>query len=155
MKKQKPQDPSVVYDSSLVDSSIKDVPITLPCGTTVKLGMTIYSVQNGTISSYGYESIKPLSGKVSTSVIESKVISLNTKSNARCFTVKSDRGCETTYSVRNNCLPKLYGKKSAAIEEQKEINAYDIAKIQTKLTNTELLVKKQKAAIASLKKFKF
>jgi hypothetical protein len=121
------------------DTKIKDVPVSLPDGTPVTLGMTIYTVKKNDISSYerGREVIKTWSGDVAVKLIENKVISVNQSSTARTFTVRSDRGCEQTYSVRNNCLPDLFGKKSAALDKMKEFHNQDIEKIQVKLQRLE------------------
>ena len=139
------------------DAKIKDVPIALPDGSPVVVGMTIYTVKKLDVCSYSksVETVKAWSGDTAAKIVENMVISVNQSSNARTFRLRSDRGCEQTYSVRNNCLPDLYGKRSAAVQKMKQLNEIDIQRIQAKLESLEKDYAQRKAKYTStIKKIK-
>lgn len=140
-------------------SKVKDQPIKLPDGVVVKLGMTVYKVVKTGSSKYdrdvrncGY--IKKFSGESRAKVIPCEVIAINQASNARTFTVRTDRGCENTYSVRDNCIgANLFGSKKATLKEVKAIDKKDIADLRESLMNKEKYFKEEKAKLeATIKK---
>jgi hypothetical protein len=116
--------------------------------------MTIYSVMDGSVSSYSGD-VKSYSGKARSKIMENTVIGVNQSANARTFTVRSDRGCETTYSVRNNCLPQIFGKRSSAAARAKEVVLKDIAAIEAKAKFAKENLEKYNRTITQLKSAKF
>ena len=152
--KKKELDSAIETDTSLVSEKVKDTPIVLPDGVAVKLGMTIYSVMDCSVSSYSGD-VKSYSGKARSKIIENTVIGVNQSANARTFTARSDRGCETTYSVRNNCLPQIFGKRSSAAARAKEVVLKDIAAIEAKAKFAKENLEKYNRTITQLKSAKF
>lgn len=139
------------------NEKLKDVAITLPDGTEVVKGMKIYSVERLQPSSYEKSKIyyRTYTGAMSSLITEHTVIAINQAANSRCFTVRSDRGCEHTYSVKNNCLPNMYGKRENAVKKQKEITAENIEALETKKVKaTEYLEKEQKVFAEKMTKYK-
>lgn len=155
MKKRKELDESVVTDTELMDPSLKNKPIYLPDGVPVKNGMTIFTVRRKGIGTSSDSEVKHYSGDVGSEIILNTVVAVNQGANARNFTVRSDRGCETTYSVKNNCLPDLFGKRASAIAKAKKFNDKDIATVEAKLVNVMKTVTKYNTTIKALKKAKF
>lgn len=153
MRNKKPLDPAIETDTSLVSERIKDSPIVLPDGVPVKLGTIIYSVMDSEVGSYC--ELKSYSGKPRSKIIENLVIGVNQSANARTFTVRSDRGCETTYSVRNNCLPQIFGKRSSATARAKEVVLRDIEMIEKKAKIAKDNLDKYNKTILQLRSAKF
>jgi len=117
------------------NEKLKDVPITLPDETQVVKGMKIFSVEKLSPTSYdqrGGNYYRTHTGSVSSKIVEHTVVAVNQAANSRSFTIRSDRGCEHTYTVKNSCLPHLYGKKANAIAKQKEFITEDIEALKKK-----------------------
>lgn len=133
---------------------IKDVPIKLPCGSEVKLGMRVYTVTKHSIGKYCIN-FKPWSGVSRAKVVEHRVISVNTLSGARTFTIQSEKGSEQTYSVKNNCFVEtVFSKKSDAKKYAKDIDMEDIRIINCRIKENEDHIKKCKATIMKIRKAK-
>lgn len=126
-----------------VDSKLKEIPISLPDGTIVKAGMKVYTVEHLSASSdydfkrYPEGRFLKYSGRIATELIEYHVLSVNQSAVSRSFTVKSDRGCEHTYSVKGQCLPDIYGSKAKATEKRRSKTLSDIAIIKTKIAKEQ------------------
>lgn len=135
-----------------MQSQIKDVPIKLPDGVNVKLGMKVFTVESKR-KRQSYQEItnndqyKTGTGDRSAYMVEHEVISVNQASNARCFTLRSDKGCEHTYSVRNQCIGHLYGKKTSAEKQMKLVDKGDIGEINKKINSIKNSIEKQKNTI--------
>lgn len=117
---------------------IKNEPIKMRDGTTVKLGGLVYEVETRHLESHRYGSkrnpYRVKTGVIRNTIIESEIIQINQAANARTFTVRSPKGCENTYSVRNACLPEnLFGKKSLAVKRLANLNRDDLDGIDRKL----------------------
>ncbi len=152
--KTKKLDPAIEMDTSLVSEKVKDTPIVLPDGVPVKLGMTIYSVDNAEVYSSSKE-CPSYSGKARSKILKNTVIGVNQAANARTFTVRTDRGCENTYSVRNNCLPQIFGKKISAIYEAKRVAQQDIDRIEEKARISRANLEKYKSTVAKIRAAKY
>ena len=121
--------------------TIKDVPILMPDGVPVKVGMTIFGLEslNLTTSSttakkYPLTYMKKYTGKSRRKITEGKVISVNSTSACRSFTVRSKRGCENTYSVKNACLPDLmFGKLSSIKARKRKLDLEDARGAETRI----------------------
>lgn len=147
---------------------IKDVPISLPDGTEVKKGMKVYKVERW---EFGYSKrdgkyVNKWTGIASSYLVEHTVIHINADANSRSFTLRSDRGCEHTYSVKNSCLPQIFGSKDAAIAHQKTVTKEDIVKIEKKIESSVKYIQdkikankeeqlKYRTTIAQLKKLRY
>jgi hypothetical protein len=131
------------------ETNINETPICLPCGTKVAKGMKIYTVETLTKAS-AYEFKRQQkgrflehSGKLSTHVVEHTVIAINQAANARSFTVRSDRGCEHTFTVKGMCLPDIYVSKAAAAKKRKAINMKDVDKLFAKIKAADLALRQE------------
>lgn len=155
MKKSKKTDATVTLAED--EGRLKDTPILLPDGVPVTKGMKIYSVNKLDVINYiaSGDYVMSHSGLPSSRIIESSVISVNQAANVRSFTVRSDRGCETSYTVKNSCLPKIFGSKAAAIAEQKRFHELDVQKLQAKIDSRVEQIEKFRTTIAKLKRVKF
>lgn len=148
-------DPALATSNDFVDEKIKDTPIFLPDGVKVEIGMAVFTVLKKEVSAYPYKSgVKSFSGGESFQIVEHKVIGINPRANSRSFTVRSDRGCEATYTVKNNCLPEIFGKRSSALAKCKDIHFEDIVKLQKKIAEKQKAIDLYKGTIAKLKKVK-
>ncbi len=131
-------------------------PIYLPCGTEVKEGLKVYKIYSKDVSSYQrINSIKPHSGGIAHYLIEYVVAHVNHAENSRSFILRSDRGCESTYSVKNNCLSELYGnlKKANKILAKKEKEIH-VRKIEEKIKRKIRDIKTTKEVIKRFEKTK-
>lgn len=114
-------------------------PIFLPDGTEVKKGITIYQLDLKYTSSYesSYDKnesyIKTYSGKTRARFTRLTVATVNEAANARSFTARSAKGCESTFSVKNQCVGQLYGSLKSLKKKAKEINEADIETIHKKI----------------------
>lgn len=120
---------------------MKELGIILPDNAKVKVGMTIYTtIQLRVGREYDLErypdtyGVLRMSGESRYKIIENEVISIDQTAKNRSFTVRSDRGCESTYSVRDNCLPKdMFGKVSSVKKYIKEKDMIDSLKAEERI----------------------
>ena len=105
-------------------------------GVEITEGKEFYTIEKKNINDGRYNRIKKdevakFSGGLKYFLEIGKVISVNQASSARTFTVRSSKGCETTYSVRNACLPdNSFGRLVHAKKALKEANLNDLIKIE-------------------------
>jgi hypothetical protein len=136
------------------------VPIKTRDGANVKVGKEIYIVETKEVDTYTYRRnkknfIKSLSGKKRATIEIHKVIHVNEAANSRSFTLRSQKGCETTYSVRNQCLPDtLFGLKSFAIAKCRQIDVEDADRIQEKIERAKERIVHEKEEIKKLTEVK-
>ena len=136
-------------------TEIKDVAITLPDGVPVKMGMPVYTVEKKGLSRYssdrkqGY--VKTWSGDSQARLVKHEVIAVNQNANSRSFTLRSDRGCEHSYSVKDQCIGHLYGKKSSATAQCKTIDKEDSEGFDSKIESLNQRMEEDRKRISSLK----
>lgn len=148
---------------------LKDVPILMPDGVEVKIGMIVFDIEmtrcgsDNDVKRYpGSYGVKRYSGKSRYKIIHGKVISVNHAANSRSFTLRSKRGCETTYSVKDSCLPEdLCGKLATikGIKKKKDYNDAHAAedRISDKIERLEILrgdIKNERDLMKKLKSIK-
>jgi len=94
--------------------------IFLPDGSTVEEGKTVYLIEAKEISNYASPKyFAKGSGEIAHYLVEYTVAKVNKAENQRSFVLRSDRGCEETYYVKNNCLPDIFSDKGKAISRLK------------------------------------
>lgn len=148
-------------------TEIKDVPITMPDRVPVRMGMEIFELDKlncGTArevkqSPTYYKAVR-YSGKSRYIIVTSRVVAVNTSANSRSFTVKSKRGCESTYSVKDTCLPDgMFGKLESIKARKRKLDLEDarsaenrigrnlskIQELKTEITKEKNLTKALKA----------
>ncbi len=95
-------------------------PILLPDGSRVVKGMPVFKIYGkdvydnpGTSTS----KIKKWSGTIAKYLVEYAVVAVNEAEASRSFVLRSDKGCESTYSVKGSCLPEMFGSRKKAVSE--------------------------------------
>ena len=131
------------------------LPIISPCGDEIKNGTTFYEVEKGSYSAYGREN-ESWSGTQDIKINKHKVIRVNLNANVRSFTMRSERGCEITYSVKNECVPReLFTKLYRAKKYCKKLHERDIERATKSMLKSKASYEKKKETVAKLKKIKF
>ncbi len=145
--------------------TLKEVSIVLPDGVEVRMGMNIYTTRSkrasyeSDVRRYPENYILEHSGKSRYAVVKHKVINVNQAANIRSFTVRSTKGCESTYSVKNSCLPAdMFGKLSSVVRFTKDKDSMDADKarvriegIEESIQNYKEDIKKERLLIKNLK----
>lgn len=114
--------------------------IKLQDGTDVKVGITIYE-RRVKSEVYGAKEVSDpnhyyakMQGKTRVAYVPHTVIAVNEASNSRSFTIRSKKGCESTYTVRDTCVSNLFGSTKAIEKDHKAYRDADIKKVSIKIT---------------------
>ena len=80
---------------------------------------------------------------------------VNKEENQRSFIIRSDRGCEETLYIKNNCLPDIFSSRLLAIKalREKELST-SITKIEESINKSENNIQLLKEKIKTLKETK-
>lgn len=132
------------------------LPIISPCGDEIKEGGIFYQVEKANYTSFCGCKHKSWSGTQDIKILKHKIIKVNRNANVRSFTLRSDRGCETTYSVKNECVSKtLFTRLGNAKKYCKELHDGDIRKATESMNRSKTSYELKKKTVAKLKKIKF
>lgn len=134
-------------------------PIYLPDGTEVHVGLFVYvrdfkelKEERHYRKSHSKTHIIKWSGKSRFAPTIHKVVRVDESASSRSFTIRSTKGCESTYSVKGSCINGVYGSLKSVKKAHQEMNADDIIDMNESIEKQKRYILESKAKIAKAQK---